>query len=80
MVRTLIGKGADPDMRGCDLCSFPLWEAACAGDLEMVRLLVESGATPNLGEVVVQAGVAWTDEECAVARDHQEVVSYYRSL
>jgi ankyrin repeat protein len=46
VVRTLLERGADPNVRDEGDCAYPLHFAAERGDLAIVRLLVEHGADP----------------------------------
>jgi ankyrin repeat protein len=51
VVRTLLERGADPNIRDEGDNAFPLHLAAERGDLPMVKLLVEHGAQTTAGEV-----------------------------
>ena len=51
VVRTLLQRGADPNIRDEGDNAFPLHFAAERGDLPVVRLLIEHGAEANAGEV-----------------------------
>jgi ankyrin repeat protein len=51
VVRTLLDRGADPNVRDEGDNAFPLHFAAERGDLSIVKLLVEHGAITSAGEV-----------------------------
>jgi len=68
-----IENGADLDARDEDICSTPLGWAAKFGKIEMVRLLLKSGAKPNLPgdspDLLWATPLAWANR-----RGHGEIV------
>ncbi|BET13295.1 ankyrin repeat domain-containing protein [Pandoraea sputorum] len=47
-MKVLLELGADPNQYGTRDVGYPLWLAAAGGKLEMLRLLLDHGANPNL--------------------------------
>jgi len=79
IVEMLLDAGEDPNrfnLKGNHAHSTPLHQAACAGHLDTVRLLIARGADPRIRDTIYHGDALGWAEHCG----RPEIAAYLRSL